>query len=223
MSPLRTDLAIATGTLLNFQICSNSYLDICIFVLFLEERRASKWLPPTPETQAPHQARGNAGRHPARDAHCGGQSPQLLLKPDCTSRPLGEPGKHARLVPAARDSPAAHSPLQTQTATFLVRGEAQAQPALPSSGLPLARPPGPSLSSFCRAQRPWQVSHSQGTAETSGFRLSQAQEPCPHAGGTMKTKGVTLPPLFPCWDGHPLAAGRPSRERAAQAELLRPG
>lgn len=30
----------------------------------------------------------------------------------------------------------------------------------------------------------------------------------------MKTKEVTLPPLFSRRDGNPLAAGRPSRERA---------
>lgn len=39
----------------------------------------------------------------------------------------------------------------------------------------------------------------------------------------MKTKEVTLPPLFSCWDGNPLAAGRPSRESGVQAELLRTG
>lgn len=32
----------------------------------------------------------------------------------------------------------------------------------------------------------------------------------------MKTKEVTLPPLFSCWVGNPLAAGGPSRESRAQ-------
>lgn len=39
----------------------------------------------------------------------------------------------------------------------------------------------------------------------------------------MKTKEVTLPPLFSRWDGDPLAAGRPSREHGVQTELLRAG
>lgn len=33
----------------------------------------------------------------------------------------------------------------------------------------------------------------------------------------MKTKEVTLPPLFSCWVGNPLAAGGPSRESRGQS------
>lgn len=36
----------------------------------------------------------------------------------------------------------------------------------------------------------------------------------------MKTKKVTLPPLFSGWDGNPLAAGSPSRGSRAQSRAL---